>query len=80
MRISSSIAFLIVSGCALLLSPSTTLDVSTVQYSVSVIVDSVVRREERVRTLLGELSGGVRATSAYDGLGLDGAWILGNWV
>jgi hypothetical protein len=42
-----------------------------VQYSVSVIVNGVVRRE-KVRTLLSELSGGVRATSVYDGNRLDG--------
>ena len=76
LRISSSIASLIIPGCALSLSSSPTLDVSTVQYGVSVIVDGVVRVEERrVRTLLGLLLGVVRATSAYDGEGL-GACML----
>jgi hypothetical protein len=40
----------------------------------------VVCREERVHILLGKLSGGVRATSVYNGDGLDGAWILDSWV
>ena len=62
-RISFSIAFRIAPGCTLLLSLSSTLDVLTVQYSVSVIVDEIVREKKRVRTLL---SGSVRAASAYD--------------
>ena len=53
----------------LLLSSSLTLDVSIVQYSVSVILDGVVPVEVSVRTLLGQLLGGVRAISAYDGDG-----------
>src|SRR4051812_29515570 len=51
-QISSSIAFLTASGCALHLFSSTILDVSIVQYSISVIVDGVVFIEVRVRTLL----------------------------
>lgn len=73
-RISSSIAFLTAPGYALFLSFSPTLEVSIVQYSVSVILDGVVPIDKGVRTLLGKLFGGVRATSAYDGEGLD-AWI-----
>jgi hypothetical protein len=57
--LSSSIVFLIAPGCALLLSSSSTLDVSIVQYSVSVIFDGVVPTEVRVRTLLDVLFGGV---------------------
>jgi hypothetical protein len=49
-----------------------------VQYSVSVILDGVVPIDEGVRTLLGKPFGGVRATSAYDGEGLD-AWISDSW-
>jgi hypothetical protein len=58
-------------GWALLLSSSLTFDVSIVQYSVSVILDGAVPIDVSVRTLLGQLFGGVRATSAYDGEGLD---------
>ena len=50
-RISFSIACLIVPGCALLWSCSSTLDVSTVQYSVSVIADGVVLIERDSRLL-----------------------------
>src|SRR5881394_2442619 len=62
--ISFSIACLTDPGCTSLLSFSSTLDVSTVQYSVSVIVDGVVFNDERDCRLLGRLLGGVRATSA----------------
>src|SRR3984885_3856373 len=79
LRISSSMAFLIAPGLALFLSSSPTLDVSIVQYSVSVILDGVVPIDVSVRRLLGQLFGGVRATSAYDGEGLD-VWILDSWV
>ena len=64
-------AFLIASGWALFLSSSLTPDVSIVQYSTSVIVDDVVPVEVSVRMLLGRLLGGVRATSAYDGVVLE---------
>lgn len=41
-----------------------TLDVSTVQYRVSVMVDGVVPIDDIECTLAGTLFGGVRATSA----------------
>jgi hypothetical protein len=59
------------------LSASSTLDTSTVQYRVSVKVERVVWLES-VLKLLGWLPGGVRATSAYDGLGLD-SWMLDSY-
>jgi hypothetical protein len=77
-RISSLIAFLIAPSYALLLSSSPTLDVSIVQYSLSVIVNSVVPIEVRVRTLLGLLLGSVRATSVYNGDALKGGYVLDN--
>ena len=52
---------------------------SIVQYNVSVIVDGAVPIEGSVCALLGMLFGGVRATSAYDGEGLD-ACMLATWV
>ena len=48
----------------------TTLDVSTVQYSMSVMVDGVVPIDDMERILAGVLFSSVHATSAYDGLGL----------
>ena len=63
----SSITFLTGPCCALFLSSSPTLDMSIAQYNVSVIVDGVVPIEVRVRTLDGQLLGGVRAASAYGG-------------
>jgi hypothetical protein len=50
--------------------------VSTVQYKVSVRADGVLFIDERVRMLLGLLFGAVRATSAYEGLGLERAGAL----
>ena len=70
MRISCSIACLIVPGCASFLSLSSILDVSTVQYGVSVIVDGEGSVEWGDVRLLGWLLGGVRAISAYDGVAL----------
>ena len=64
-------AFLITPRLALFLSSSPTLNVSIVQYSVSVILEGVVPIDVSVCRLLGKLFGGVRATSAYDGKGLD---------
>jgi hypothetical protein len=69
-RISFSISCLILLALVLSLSASSTLETSTVQYSVSVKVDGVVWLETVLR-LLGRLPGGVRATSAYDGFGLE---------
>ena len=54
------------SSNSLLLSSSSALDVSIVQYSVSAIIDDIVFTEERFRTFISVLFGGVRATSAYD--------------
>ena len=73
-RISFSIFCLILLALALSLSASSTLVTSTVQHSVSVNVDGVVRLEIVLR-LLGRLPGGVRATSAYDRFGLE-CWTL----
>jgi len=70
-------ACLITTGCALFLSSSSTLEVSIVQYGVSVILDGVVFLSEMGCRLLGWLSGGVRAISAYDGVVLAAAW---DWV
>src|ERR1700685_4662112 len=50
------------------------------QYSISVNVDGVVFADEREARLLGWLTGGVRATAAYDGLALVGTWTFDNWV
>lgn len=75
-----TIADLIILGCALLRSSSPTLDMSIVQYSVSVIIDGVVPTEVRVRTLLGRLLGGVRAISACDGDPLGDGCTLDSWV
>jgi hypothetical protein len=47
-----------------------TRDMSIVQNRVSMNEDGIVRMDERVRTLLGWLIGGERATSAYNGYGL----------
>src|SRR5436190_21381908 len=69
-RISFSTFVLIVPAEALSASSLATLDVSTVQYRVSVKVDGVVPIDEIERTFPGTLFGGVRATSAYEGLGL----------
>lgn len=62
LRISSSIAFRVAPSSTLHPS-SSTLDVSIVQYSVSVIADAVVF-VDRLWILLGRELGGVRATSA----------------
>jgi hypothetical protein len=62
-RISFSIASLITPGCVFCLS-SFILEVSIVQYSVSVIVDGVRLLEEKDGRLLGWLVGGVRAMAA----------------
>jgi hypothetical protein len=51
-----------------------TLDVSIVQYSVSVMFDGVRLIEEKDDRLLGWLVGGVRAIAADDGDGLAGIW------
>lgn len=66
-RISFSMVSLITPGCALFLSSAPILDVSIVQYSVSVMVDGVRLIEENDGRLLGWLVGGVRAIAAYDG-------------
>lgn len=63
LRISFSISCLILLALALSLSASSTLDMSTVQYNVSVKVDGVVWLEIVLR-LLGRLPDGVRAISA----------------
>ena len=49
---------------------ASTLEVSIVQYRVSVMVDGVVPIDDIECTFAGTLFGGVRATSAYEGLGL----------
>jgi hypothetical protein len=56
----------------LLLSSSFILDVSIVQYNVSVMVDGVRLLEEKDGRLLGWLFGGVRAIAAYEGDALAG--------
>jgi hypothetical protein len=63
-RISFSIAARIVPAVALARPSSSIRDVSMVQYRVSVNVEGVVFIEVSVRTLLGWLVGGVRATCA----------------
>jgi hypothetical protein len=70
----------IIPDCALLLSSFPTLNVSTVQYSVSIIVTGVVFIEERVCRLLNQRLENMRAISAYNGVALGGAWILDSWV
>jgi len=50
--------------------PSSTREVSIMQWSVSVSLEGAELRDVRVCTLLSWLIGGVRATSAYNCLGL----------
>jgi hypothetical protein len=71
-RISFSIVSRMTLGCVLLLSSSFILDVSIVQYSVSVKVEGVRLLEEKDGRLLGWLFGGVRAIAAYEGDALAG--------
>jgi hypothetical protein len=63
-------SFLKAPACTLFLSSFPILDLSTVQYNVSVIIDGIVDGivPTEVRTLLRTLFGGVRATSTYDRL------------
>src|SRR5690242_17040876 len=69
-RIIVSIAALTAPTDVLSLSSLDTLEVSMMQYRVSVIVEGVVPMDDMETTFAGELLGGVRATSAYDGFGL----------
>ena len=47
-----------------------TLDISIVQYRVSVIVDGVVPMDDMEFRFVGMLFGGICTTSMYDGFGL----------